>query len=277
MTATTLNLPLDFVKVHLQVAREGHRTSQISALQFARSTLQKDGWKTFYSGLDSALIRQSAYGTVRLGLYRTFTDREKTRRQVTTLPFWLKVVSSSFAGAMGALVSNPADLTLVRMQADRRLPISHRRNYRHFLDAMVKISQEEGVFTFWRGSFPNVMRCVAMNTGMLAPYDQTKELLESVFGPSTVNRLISSGVAIFCQCTLALPFDNVKTKCQNMRKNQEGKLPYTGFADCAKKTLQLEGISGFYVGFGMFALKIAPHVTVTLLLQDLLHYLFASK
>ena len=34
------------------------------------------------------------------------------------------------AGAMGAAVGNPADLAMVRMQADGRLPAELRRNYK---------------------------------------------------------------------------------------------------------------------------------------------------
>lgn len=277
MSGSMVNLPLDYIKVHLQVAREGHRTSHISAFQFARKTLKTEGWKAFYSGLDSALIRQAAYGTTRLGLYRTLNNWEKDKRGVSALPFWIKVVNASVSGTVGALVCNPADLTLVRMQADRHSPVNQRRHYRNFFHAITKIGKEEGLIAFWRGAFPNICRCVAMNVGMLAPYEQSKELLDSLFGPLTVNRLVSSGVAVLCQCTLALPFDNIKTKCQNMRRNAEGQLPYKGVLDCARKTLKSEGMSGFYVGFGMFVLKVAPHVTVTLLMQDFLHYIFGNN
>ena len=45
---------------------------------------------------------------------------------------------------IGALVGNPADLTLVRMQADGRLPHNQRRNYRHAGDAVYRIAREEG-------------------------------------------------------------------------------------------------------------------------------------
>jgi len=275
MTGSTVNLPLDFIKVHLQVAREGHRTSHISAFQFTRNMLQTEGWRAFYAGLDSALIRQGLYGTTRFGLYKTLSDWEKEKTGVAALPFRVKVAFASIAGTAGALICNPADLALVRMQADRRLPVSQRRKYRHFLHAIRQIGREEGAFTFWRGALPNIYRCVAMNVGMFAPYDQSKELLDSLFGPKPVHRLISSAIAVLCQSLLALPFDNLKTKCQNMRRDAQGQLPYAGVLDCAKKTLRREGFWGLYVGFGMFAVKVAPHVTVTLLMQDFLHYLFA--
>ena len=277
MSGSMVNLPLDYIKVHLQVTREGHRTSHISAFQFAKKTLQTEGWKAFYSGLDSALIRQAAYGTTRLGLYRTLNEREKVKRELSILPFWIKVVNASVSGTAGALACNPADLTLVRMQADRHSPANQRRHYRNFSHAIATIGKEEGLVAFWRGAFPNICRCNAMNVGMLAPYEQSKELLDSLFGPLPINRLVSSGIAVLCQSILALPFDNIKTKCQNMRRDPAGRLPYNGVLDCARKTLKSEGMSGFYVGFWMFVLKVAPHVTVTLLMQDFLHFIFGNS
>ena len=42
-----------------------------------------------------------------------------------------KSVSSVFAGGIGAFVANPADLILIRMQADGTLPPEQRRNYKN--------------------------------------------------------------------------------------------------------------------------------------------------
>ena len=49
------------------------------------------------------------------------------------------------AGAVASFVGNPCDLTLVRLQADSALPKDQRRNYRHAVDAFVRIVREEGV------------------------------------------------------------------------------------------------------------------------------------
>lgn len=45
------------------------------------------------------------------------------------LPLWQKAVCGLTAGGLGALVGSPADLTLIRMQADTNLPPAERRNY----------------------------------------------------------------------------------------------------------------------------------------------------
>ena len=43
------------------------------------------------------------------------------------------------AGFFGALVGNPADLVLVRIQADLKMPLEERRNYKGFIDALKTI------------------------------------------------------------------------------------------------------------------------------------------
>jgi len=77
-----------------------------------------------------------------------------------------KILASLFAGFAGALIGNPADLTLVRFQADGSLPPDQRRNYKNVFEAMGRIIKEEGVLALWRGSGPTVVRAMAMNLGI---------------------------------------------------------------------------------------------------------------
>jgi hypothetical protein len=45
------------------------------------------------------------------------------------------------AGFIGSLVGNPADLALIRIQADARLPLAERRNYKNVVDAFKRITK----------------------------------------------------------------------------------------------------------------------------------------
>ena len=53
-------------------------------------------------------------------------------------PLWQKAAAGLTAGGLGALVGSPADLSLIRMQADATVPIEQRRNYKGVGDAMVR-------------------------------------------------------------------------------------------------------------------------------------------
>lgn len=68
------------------------------------------------------------------------------------IPLWQKAGAGLTAGGLGALVGSPADLTLIRMQADNTLPLASRRNYKGVGDAMVRC------FAFCAaGSCPSLM------------------------------------------------------------------------------------------------------------------------
>jgi solute carrier family 25 oxoglutarate transporter 11 len=78
-----------------------------------------------------------------------------------------KVYSSLLAGGIGSIFGTPADLVLIRMQADSTLPVDKRRNYKNFFDAFGRIVREEGVLGLWKGCAPTVVRAMSLNLGML--------------------------------------------------------------------------------------------------------------
>lgn len=61
-----------------------------------------------------------------------------------------KSAAGMVAGAIGSAVASPADLCLVRMQGDARLPVEQRRCYTNVANALIRIVREEGVPTLWR-------------------------------------------------------------------------------------------------------------------------------
>ncbi|RYG43804.1 solute carrier family 25 protein, partial [archaeon] len=92
------------------------------------------------------------------------------------LPVYYKMLAGMGAGALGAFIGNPADLSLVRMQADASLPVAERRNYTGVVNAMSRVIKEEGVLALWRGSSPTMIRAMVLNTAMMTTSDQTKEV-----------------------------------------------------------------------------------------------------
>ncbi len=65
------------------------------------------------------------------------------------------------------------------MQADARLPVAERRNYKNVVDAFKRITKEEGFLALWRGATPTVIRAVVLNLAMLVSYEEVKERLLS--------------------------------------------------------------------------------------------------
>lgn len=124
------------------------------------------------------------------------TTKATESNQGKPLPLYQKALCGLTAGAVGACFGSPADLALIRMQADSLLPAAERRNYKNAFHALYKISADEGVLALWKGAGPTVIRAMALNMGVLASYDQSMELFRDTFGfteiPAVVGRYISS-------------------------------------------------------------------------------------
>lgn len=263
MTATAIIQPIDMIKVRIQLSS----TSNISSNPFiiANQMVAQGGIKSLYKGLSAGLLRQATYTTARMGLFNTFISTFKQQNEGKSVTLLQRAIAGLAAGGLGAIVGNPCDLVLIRMQADGALDVSKRANYKGVIDALSRIAREEGVLSLWKGCGPTVVRAMALNLGMLSTYSEAKHQLEKRYGTTTLTFLGSSAIAGFAASFLSLPFDFIKTRLQ-----QNTTLKYTGSIDCIKKVIKQEGIFTFYKGFGTFFFRIAPHAMITLLVADAL-------
>ncbi len=172
------------------------------------------------------------------------------------------------AGGLGAIIGSPADLSLIRMQADGTLPIEKRRNYAGVGAALSTIVKEEGIMGLFMGAGPTAVRAMALNMGMLASNDQAKEMLAANGVHGAPQMFGASAIAGFFASFFSLPFDYVKTQLQKMQPLPDGTMPYKGALDCAAKTFAAGGPTKFYTGFPTFYFRIAPHAMITLVLLD---------
>ncbi|KAL5343798.1 mitochondrial carrier domain-containing protein [Aspergillus crustosus] len=273
MTATVVIQPIDMIKVRLQLAGEGVRTGpRPSAFGVAREIIASGKALDLYTGLSAGLLRQAVYTTARLGFFDTFMKSlgkraETANRKVT---FAERAGAGLTAGGIAAMIGNPADLALVRMQSDGLKAPEARANYRSVIDALFRISKAEGVTALWSGAFPTVVRAMALNLGQLAFFAESKAQLKTHTALSAQNQTFAaSAIAGFFASFLSLPFDFVKTRLQKQQRDPTtGKLPYKGMLDCARKVVQEEGWLRFYRGFGTYYVRIAPHAMVTLIVAD---------
>eukprot|EP00731_Ephydatia_muelleri_P039079 Em1086g2a len=162
MTATVFVQPLDLLKNRMQLSGEGGaaREYKTSFHAFA-SIVKKEGIFGIYNGLSAGLLRQATYSTVRLGVFQSLTDKlsSSDRKPPGAI---VKILMGMTAGACGAMVGNPADISLIRMTADGRLPAEQRRGYTNVFNALARITREEGILTLWRGCGPTVVRAMSL-------------------------------------------------------------------------------------------------------------------
>lgn len=261
--ATICIQPIDMVKVRLQLtAASSTSGKKPTALSTARGIIAQGRVLDLYSGLSAALLRQVVYGTARLGLFFTFENKLKAyaqlhNRQVT---FSERALASLAAGGLGAIIGNPAEVALIRMQSDGLRPKLERANYRSAFDTLFRITKQEGIATLWSGATPTVVRAMAVNFGQLAFFSESKHQLSKIESLSEQTRTMgAASIAGFFAAFFSLPFDLVKTRLQQQTKAKDGSLPYLGVRDCAVKIAKQEGLAYFYRGFWTYFMRLAPH------------------
>lgn len=174
--ASTIIHPIDLAKVRLQLFSTANPGAPVPSFPTLISNMIKEGGVgSIYAGIDASIMRQAIYGTARIGLHRTFSDMIE-EKMAGNVPFWMKTASGMASGAIAVCIGTPMDVALVRMQSDSMKPEAERRHYKHVIDAMSRTAQEEGIGALWKGLYPNIGRGMAMNVGMLACYDQAKEV-----------------------------------------------------------------------------------------------------
>ena len=267
--------PLDLIKVRMQLQGETPANVQTlrPALAFHSSAvnmprpapvtrvgpitvgvriIQQEGIPALFSGVSATVLRQTLYSTTRMGLY-DILKQKWTNPETKTMPLSQKIFAGLIAGGIGAACGNPADVAMVRMQADGRLPADQRRNYKSVFDAITRMTKSEGILSLWRGSSLTVNRAMLVTASQLASYDQFKEMIlkKGAMKEGIGIHVTASFAAGFVAAVASNPVDVIKTRVMNMKVEPGEAPPYKGALDCAVKTIKAEGPMALYKGFVM--------------------------
>lgn len=267
--ATCCVQPMDMIKLRVQLCTSaGHASSPMS---IASQIMRHEGVTAMYTGLGAGLTRQLLYGSSRLGLYEHACEYAKSnRRDGAPLPLWTRAACALSAGAFAAVLANPADLALVRLQADSMLPAAERCSGSSLLSACAAIVRHEGVCGLLNGASLTASRAAALNLGAFVGFGEAKEQLQRagldgyalLVGASAIGGLLAAGCS--------LPFDYVKTIAQKQRPESHGVLPNKAPLECIRQTLCEGGLLRIYSTFPSYYLRIAPHAMITLVTTEML-------
>ena len=237
---------------------------QAARLSLMREIVRNEGVRGLYSGLSAALLRQGLFSTTRFGLY-DLVKKGLGETPTRPLPYSRKVMATSLAGSTAALVACPADVMLVRMQADGRLPPELRRNYGNVLRGMVIAAKSEGIGALYRGVGPLAVRGVCVTTAQFSTYDEAKEQLRARAGfddglPLHFCASLAAGVVA---AIVSTPLDVVKSRMMNATAaGQHGAshIVYRSSLHCTALTLRNEGLRGLYKGLLPCYMRMGPQV-----------------
>ena len=324
LTACLFSHPLDTLKVRSQLKGElsciKHKQGLRAMFQDAITIVNKEGFFSgLYNGISASCLRQSTFSTLRHGGYATLclylgqqynnnnnnnnntnliNDKKRPPHPSSNLSLMTKITCGIIAGGSAALISNPSDVVLIRMQADNHWPKHQRRGYSNAFNGIKKIIQHEKIKSLWIGCTPNILRATLITSTQIPSYYFAKQsfskllnLKQNDFSLHFISSLFSATAASL----VTAPVDVVKTRLVNMKKQQQQNLKndniihnnvknissttssavmnnknivYNGPIDCIVKILKIEGICGLYKGLVPTLVRLTPHTVILWIVQE---------
>lgn len=266
MSATCFVQPMDLVKTRMQMAGVGGAKKEYtSSMDCLMKVVKNEGIFRLWNGIGAGLLRQATYTTGRMGVYQMLVDKYKQITQ-SSPTVGASMTMGTLAGAAGAFVGNPAEVVLIRMVTDGKLPPEQRRNYKNVADALMRIMREEGITGLWKGVLPTVGRSMVVNMTQLASYSQFKTYFHK--GPLQINEglglhIMASMLSGLLTSVASMPLDMAKTRIQNMKTAAGAKPEYAGTIDVLLQVTKREGVVALWKGFTPYFCRIGPHTVLT--------------
>ena len=189
---------------------------------------------------------------------------EKLKERSSDKPSFPSLIAmASTSGFLGGVAGNPADVINVRMQNDASLPLDQRRNYRHALDGLIRMTREEGLRVAFRGVLPNSLRAALMTASQLASYDAIKHTLlaNTPLTDNLVTHFTASIAAGFVATTVCSPVDVIKTRVMSAKESES-------LVGLLGKILRAEGAGWMFRGWVPSFVRLGPHTVATFIFLE---------
>lgn len=159
--------------------------------EVAKKVYKIEGFKVFYRGIQPAIYRQLGFGALRLGIYKHLYYKHLEHNSLSSntesdniqVPAYWILLYGMGSGFVAALVTNPVEMIMIRMQNDIYLSSQSKRNYNHgVMNALKSIKSESGFSGFYRGFSGYCGRVMMVNATQLTTFDTFKFKVAQIRG-----------------------------------------------------------------------------------------------
>ena len=201
------------------------------------------------------------YSTTRFGVYEELKQVVQTDGSQPS--FLALTAMASTSGFLGGIAGNPADILNVRMQNDASLPVAERRNYKHAVDGLIRMTREEGITSLFRGVWPNSTRAVLMTVSQLVSYDVFKKQLLERFHmkDNLTTHFTASLMAGFVATTVCSPVDVIKTRVMSAKTKE-------GILTLVTRITATDGLMWMFKGWVPSFARLGPHTIATFIFLE---------
>ncbi|KIJ46479.1 hypothetical protein M422DRAFT_250071, partial [Sphaerobolus stellatus SS14] len=175
-------------------------------------------------------------------LIRTITPN-RTSQTLSTA----ELAAAGFLSAVPTtLVTAPVERAKVLLQVQGQ---GSEKKYKGVIDVIRVLYREGGLPSIFRGSVATIMRDGPGSAAYFAAYEVVKKALTPKGAdPSQLNLgaiIVAGGSAGVAMWSIAIPPDVIKSRIQSAPNGT-----YSGFLDCARKTIAADGVKALWKGFG---------------------------
>ena len=165
-------------------------------------------------------------------------------------------VGSVSAGISKTLIAPIERVKLLLQLQDASTQITQKTRYSGIRDCLVRVYREQGLLSFWRGNFANVIRYFPTTAFSFATKDWFKRTFcnydpEKEFSSFVMGNIVSGGFAGASATFVAYPLDFARTRLAADVGRQSKDRLFTGLLDCIYKVAKSEGIPGLYRGMSI--------------------------
>ncbi|KAK7059132.1 carnitine transporter [Paramarasmius palmivorus] len=260
--AVLVGHPFDLTKTRLQTAPPGTYTG---AIDVVKKALARDGVTGMYRGIVPPLIGVTpifavsfwAYDASKQLIYALTPKRESTSLSTAEL------ATAGFLSAIpSTAITAPVERAKVLLQVQGQG--GSEQKYKGVTDVIKHLYKEGGLKSIYRGSGATLMRDGPGSAAYFAAYEVTKKALTPAgSSPSDLNLgavVFAGGMAGVAMWAIAIPPDVIKSRIQSAPNGT-----YSGFMDCARKTIAQDGATALWKGLGPAMARAFPANAATFL------------
>ncbi|GBE78249.1 Mitochondrial carnitine carrier [Sparassis crispa] len=247
VAAVLVGHPFDLIKTRLQTASPGTYTGAVDAV---RKTVARDGAAGLYRGVVPPLLGVTPMFAVSFWAYDMskaliLAVTPKRTSQELSIP---ELATAGFLSAIPTtIVTAPVERAKVLLQVQGQGQSG--KQFTGVFDVVKHLYREGGIRSVYRGSAATIWRDGPGNAAYFAAYEVTKKLLTPAgSSPSELNLgaiVIAGGTAGVAMWSIAIPPDVLKSRIQSAPTGT-----YSGFLDCARKTIAADGVGALWKGLG---------------------------
>ncbi|XP_023129286.1 mitochondrial coenzyme A transporter SLC25A42 [Amphiprion ocellaris] len=264
--AKTVIAPLDRTKIIFQVSSK--RFSAQEAFRLIYCTYVKDGLLSLWRGNSATMVRVMPYAAIQ------FCSHEQYKRQLGSyygyqgkaLPPFPRFLAGSLAGMTAAMLTYPLDMVRARMA------VTAKEMYSNIMHVFVRISQEEGVKTLYRGFTPTILGVIPYAGITFFTYETLKKLHTEKTKrsqPYPYERLAFGACAGLIGQSASYPLDVVRRRMQTAGVTGSC---YSTILGTMRAIVTQEGvIRGLYKGLSMNWVKGPVAVGISFTTFDVTH------